>query len=155
MFSIFLILDYLISYYLPEFSSIASVFSPCFFITLVITTIYFYDNNKTLIFILCLGITYDLLFSNVLFMYVISFYLLYNFIVYLKSKVSISYFSYLLILIISIIFNVSVLYLLLFILGILNTNQTELIIIILRNLLSSIVFSFLFYITFKKIKSKV
>ena len=150
MFSIFLILDYLIDYYFPN---ITDIFGPCLFITLVITTIYFYDDNKILVFVLGLGIIYDLLFGNILFMYLINFYLLFNFISFLKSKVNISYFSYLLVLIISSIFNVFITYILLGILGILNISQTELILIILRNLLTSITLSFIFYIVFKKVKN--
>lgn len=152
---IFLIVDYLISYYLPGNTSLVIFFSPCFFISLIITYIYFLsDKEYTFYFILLLGIIYDLLFSNTLFLYLISFYLLFNLISYIKRKVNISYFSYLFILVISIIFNMFINYSLLFIMNLIEIDISKLLILVFRNILSSLIFSFIFYYFFKKIVIK-
>lgn len=147
MIIISLILDYLCDYYLFIDAS--------FFISLIITISYFWTSRKNLIFIIFLGIFYDLLFSNVLFLYLICFYLLYYFVSFIKNKISFSYFSYLIILILSFIFMYSVLYFLLLIIDITDIDIYYMFNYIFRKIVSGVLISLIYYFIFRKLKNNI
>ena len=93
-----MIIDYILEYYFNIKSYV--------FISLIITII-FYFNNKN-IFIYIIAILYDLLFSRVLFINLIIFYLLNNLITYLKSRMNINLVSYLIVLVLNIFFYIMI-----------------------------------------------
>lgn len=142
MLTITFILDWLSSYYL--------FINTCFFISLIISIMYFFNNKKTLIFILISSILYDLLFSNYLFLNLTGLYLLYYIVLFLKNRLRITYYSYLLVLILGIISFYSIIYLLLVLLQVTDLNF-RIFNIILNYLVSSIIFSYIYYCIFNKL----
>ena len=135
-----MLVDYLLNYYLLINSSL--------FITLIISLSYFFKRNGFILVIL-LGIIYDLLFSRYLFLYLTSFYLIYNLVIFLKKNKA-NYLNYLLVLMIGIIcFNI-IKFLILFTFNLVDLSFINLLKIIIENLISGIVFSLLYFV-FKRI----
>ena len=139
-----LILDYYINYYFNNH------IMTCIFLINIISYIYFFSNKKVLYIVIFIGILYDLLFSNILFLHIINFYILYNLINYMKNKFHISYFSYLLTLIISIIISYISIFLCLYVLGIIYFD-IKYVIIVFKYLISSVIISPIIFLIYKKI----
>ena len=137
-------MDYLINYYFNIETSI--------FISFIISLIYFYRYKKIIIISFLLIILYDLLFSRILFIYLTSFYLIYN--IYLLVKKN-NYLNYLMILIFSNIIIYVVKYLALYLLNINNIYIYELLINLFINTIITILLSFILYLIFKKIKLRI
>ena len=134
-----MLIDYLLNYYLLINSSL--------FITLIISLSYFFKKNG-FILVIFLGIIYDLLFSRYLFLYLTSFYLIYNLVIFLKKN-KINYLNYLLVLMIGIIcFNI-IKFLILFTFNLVDLSFINLLKIIIENLISGIIFSLLYFFRFK------
>lgn len=143
MFILSMLLDYYFSYYFNMYTTL--------YISVVITYIYLSKKNN-LKTILLLGIIYDLLFSNILFVYLICFYIIYSFINYFKRKASFT--NYLIILITSTILSYISIYLLLYFLNRLELNIYDLVSVITKGIMPGIIFGIISYIYFKKIVIK-
>ena len=141
-----ILLDYVIRYYLVD-GNVINYIEPCFFISLIVSYMYFYNSKKSFIYIILIAILYDLFFSSILFITLISFYLLYYFIYYLKSKYNLSFITYFICLILGVSLFYFIKYILLLILGI-NVNISWLGIYIIKNVLCSFIIGLLYYYFF-------
>lgn len=130
------ILDGILSALIP----LNSIFRP----KLTITAIYFlyskYKKNKTSYFILLIitGIVYDLLYTNILLLHPIIFYLLGNFIKYIKDNYNKT--PTIIGLILTIIFYETLIFILMSIFQITKTNIISLLIIIGNSLLLNVLY---------------
>lgn len=130
------ILDGILSALIP----LNSIFRP----KLTITAIYFlyskYKKNKTSYFILLIitGIVYDLLYTNILWLHPIIFYLLGNFIKYIKDNYNKT--PTIIGLVLTIIFYETLIFILMSIFQITKTNIISLLIIIGNSLLLNVLY---------------
>lgn len=130
------ILDGILSALIP----LNSIFRP----KLTITAIYFlyskYKKNKTSYFILLIitGIVYDLLYTNILLLHPIIFYLLGNFIKYIKDNYNKT--PTIIGLVLTIIFYETLIFILMSIFQITKTNIISLLIIIGNSLLLNVLY---------------
>lgn len=149
-----LILDIIINYYLPFLPSFFSYLQPLLFISTIIFFIMIeYRNKKKLRFLFIMVVIYDLLFNKIYFLYPIIFILLYRIIAYLKKRLNNSFFSFIMIFILSLIIFISIKYMVLMILGITNKSLLFMYNQIIKILLLNIVYSIILYY-FLGIKNK-
>jgi len=74
-----------------------------FIFLILVISISYYTNKKFVVILL--GIFYDLLFSDLLFLYFINCYAIYDLVYLIKNKLHIHYFSYLITLILALIIS--------------------------------------------------
>lgn len=113
------LIDYLFGYFVPFLPTFFTYLQSQLFITTVLSFFLLKSQNKKMITLLFVGIfIYDLLFSRIYFFRIITLFLLYRMILYLKKIFHLSFFSYFVLMIISFWFYFLFQYLILFGIGI-------------------------------------
>lgn len=140
------ILDTFLHYHLPFLPSYFLYFQPLLLVTTLLTYLILENKNrqklKTMAIII---IIYDFLFSKIYFLSFIIFFILYKIISYLKKRWNNSFFSFLILLILSINSFIIFKYLLLTVLNVINYSFSFLINEVIKSLILNILYGIILY----------
>ena len=86
IFIIFLLFDFLLSYFIPLFNPVF-VYLPLLFVSTVIVFLIYNLNNKKTKYYFYISIIYDFFFSNIHFVYILIFFVVYIEIIYIGKSI--------------------------------------------------------------------
>ena len=151
-----LILDGLLTNYLPYLVNDLSLFTP---LLTVVTIFIIYPGfrkreRKYFITIFIVGLVYDLLYTNLLFYNGVLFIVIGLFNIYLNKKIQVNYLTELLILIMNIVVYILLNSLIILICNLTIISIDKIVYVILHSLIINIVYGYILFFIIKRISSK-